>query len=50
MCACVCVYVGGGQMSIKMLHWCLDGGTTRMTAKVTLKVLHSMDLGQCGVL
>lgn len=25
-------------------HWCHDGGSISMTAKVTLKVLQSMDL------
>lgn len=48
-CASVCVVGGAGQMSIKKLHWCHDGGTSSMTAKVTLKVLQSVDLGQCGL-
>lgn len=35
---------GGGQTSVEKLHWCHDGGSISMTAKVTLKVLQSMDL------
>lgn len=35
---------GGAQTSIEKLHWCHDGGGISMTAKVTLKVLQSMDL------
>lgn len=35
---------GRGGASIEKLHWCHDGGGISMTAKVTLKVLQSMDL------
>lgn len=40
----VVVCMGGGQTSIEKLHWCHDGGSISMTAKVTSKVLQSMDL------